>query len=71
MAARPSEAIEFYLYFFIVAYLIVFERRIHALEVENSNAAAKGSSAKTRTRAKTPAKTRKAAGSAGRGRRGR
>jgi hypothetical protein len=28
LAARPSEVTEFYLYFFIVAYLIVFERRI-------------------------------------------
>jgi hypothetical protein len=46
VAARPSEAVEFYLYFFIMAYLIVFERRIAALETE-------GSSAKPETRAKT------------------
>jgi hypothetical protein len=46
VAARPSEAVEFYLYFFIMAYLIVFERRIAALETE-------GSRATTRTRAKT------------------
>ena len=31
---RPSETIELYLYFFILAYLIVFTRRIHALEAE-------------------------------------
>ena len=30
-AARPSEVIEFYLYFFIVAYLIVFDRRIREI----------------------------------------
>jgi hypothetical protein len=46
VAARPSEAVEFYLYFFIMAYLIVFERRIAALETE-------GSRAKSKTRAKT------------------
>jgi hypothetical protein len=46
VAARPSEAVEFYLYFFIMAYLIVFERRIAALETE-------GPSAKSETRAKT------------------
>ena len=34
IAARPSEAVEFYLYFFIMAYLIVFERRIAVLETE-------------------------------------
>ena len=34
MAARPSEAAEFYLYFFMVAYLIVFERRIREIEKE-------------------------------------
>jgi len=38
VAARPSEAVEFYLYFFIMAYLIVFERRIAALETEDSKA---------------------------------
>jgi hypothetical protein len=31
LAARPSEAVEFYLYFFILAYLIVFERRLREL----------------------------------------
>jgi hypothetical protein len=31
---RPSETVETYLYFFILAYLIVFARRIHALEAE-------------------------------------
>jgi hypothetical protein len=41
LAARPSEAVEFYLYFFVMAYLIVFERRIHALETEGSKAEAK------------------------------
>jgi len=41
VAGRPSEAVEFYLYFFIFAYLAVFERRIHALETEEA-AAAKG-----------------------------
>jgi hypothetical protein len=46
VAARPSEAVEFYLYFFIMAYLIVFERRIAALETE-------GSRAKSKTGAKT------------------
>jgi len=30
---RPSETIETYLYFFILAYLIVYARRIKALEV--------------------------------------
>jgi hypothetical protein len=46
VAARPSEAVEFYLYFFIVAYLIVFERRIAALESE-------GPRPKAQTRTKT------------------
>lgn len=45
VAARPSEAVELYLYFFIMAYLIVFERRIAVLETE-------GSKAKSKTRAK-------------------
>ena len=31
---RPSESIEFYLYFFILAYLIVFSRRIGELETD-------------------------------------
>jgi hypothetical protein len=39
---RPSEAVEFYLYFFILAYLIVFERRIRALETEGRSTSAKG-----------------------------
>jgi len=30
---RPSETIETYLYFFILAYLIVYARRIKELEV--------------------------------------
>jgi hypothetical protein len=34
LSARSSEAVELYLYFFILAYLIVFERRIHQLETE-------------------------------------
>lgn len=34
LAGRPSEAVEFYLYFFILAYLIVFERRLSELETE-------------------------------------
>jgi hypothetical protein len=46
VAARPSEAVEFYLYFFMMGYLIVFERRIAALERE-------GSTAKAKPRAKT------------------
>jgi disulfide bond formation protein DsbB len=35
LAARPSEAVEFYLYFFILAYLIVFERRIREIETDD------------------------------------
>jgi hypothetical protein len=35
VAARPSEAVEFYMYFFIFAYLIVVERRILALAAES------------------------------------
>jgi hypothetical protein len=38
VAARPSETVEFYLYFFMMAYLIVFERRIATLEIEGSKA---------------------------------
>jgi hypothetical protein len=34
LVGRPSETVETYLYFFILAYLIVFTRRIHALEAE-------------------------------------
>jgi hypothetical protein len=33
LISRPSETIETYLYFFILAYLIVFARRIKELEV--------------------------------------
>ena len=33
---RPSEAIEIYLYFFILAFLIVFDRRIRELETEDA-----------------------------------
>jgi hypothetical protein len=36
MAARPSEAVEFYLYFFIFAYLVIFERRIREIERDGS-----------------------------------
>jgi len=36
-AARPSEAVEFYLYFFIFAYLVIFERRIREIEREGSS----------------------------------
>ena len=36
IVARPSEAIEVYLYFFILAYLVVFERRIRELETEDT-----------------------------------
>ena len=36
IVGRPSEAIEFYLYFFMMAYLIVFDRRIAALEAETA-----------------------------------
>lgn len=42
VAARPSEAVEFYLYFFILAYLIVFERRIRALETAGRSGSDKG-----------------------------
>jgi hypothetical protein len=34
LIGRPSETVETYLYFFILAYLIVFARRIRALEAE-------------------------------------
>ena len=36
LAGRPSEAVEFYLYFFILAYLIVFERRISEMETDEA-----------------------------------
>jgi hypothetical protein len=36
VAGRPSEATEFYLYFFIFAYLIIFERRINALKEDEA-----------------------------------
>ena len=35
LAARPSEVTEFYLYFFMLAYLIVFERRVRALGMDD------------------------------------
>ena len=38
---RPSESIEFYLYFFILAYLIVFSRRIGELETDQAGASSK------------------------------
>jgi hypothetical protein len=41
VAARPSEAVEFYMYFFIFAYLVVFERRIRALS-ESTGGGAEG-----------------------------
>lgn len=41
LAGRPSEAVEFYLYFFILAYLIVFERRITELETDAAGAKSK------------------------------
>lgn len=34
LAARHSEAVEFYLYFFIFAYLVIFERRLREIEAE-------------------------------------
>ena len=34
LVQRPSEAVEFYLYFFIFAYLVIFERRIREIERE-------------------------------------
>ena len=42
VAARPSEAVEFFMYFFIFAYLVVFERRIRALGAESKGARAEG-----------------------------
>ncbi len=36
LVARPSEAIEFYLYLFILFYLIVLTRRIRELEGDQS-----------------------------------
>ena len=38
---RPSETIELYLYFFILAYLIVFSRRIGELETDQAGASSK------------------------------
>jgi len=38
LAARPSEAIEFYLYLFILFYLIVLTRRIREIEAETKTA---------------------------------
>lgn len=42
VAARPSEAVEFYMYFFIFAYLVTFERRIRALAAEGAPSGAEG-----------------------------
>lgn len=42
VAARPSEAVEFYMYFFIFAYLVMFERRIRALAAESKAVETKG-----------------------------
>jgi hypothetical protein len=33
---RPSEAVEFYLYFFILGYLIIFTLRIRELEIQEA-----------------------------------
>jgi len=41
VAARPSEAVEVFLYFFMMAYLIVFERRIRELATEGPGAKTK------------------------------
>jgi hypothetical protein len=41
LAARPSEAVEFYLYFFIFAYLVIFERRIREIEMEGRGKSAR------------------------------
>jgi hypothetical protein len=49
VAARPSEAIEVYLYFFMMAYLIVFERRISELETEGSRATVKAKAKVTKS----------------------
>lgn len=38
---RPSEMIESYLFFFILAYLIVFQRRIRELEMDSASATSK------------------------------
>jgi hypothetical protein len=42
VAARPSEAVEFYMYFFIFAYLVVVERRIRALAAESKGTGTEG-----------------------------
>jgi hypothetical protein len=47
VAARPSEAVELYFYFFMMAYLIVFERRIRELETEGARTKAKAKAKKT------------------------
>jgi hypothetical protein len=47
---RPSETIETYLYFFILAYLIVYARRIKALEVAEGRATEIASCPKARLR---------------------
>lgn len=36
LVQRPSEAVEFYLYFFIFAYLVIFERRIREINTQDS-----------------------------------
>jgi hypothetical protein len=46
VAARPSEAVE-YFYFFMMAYLIVFERRIGELETEGARTKARAKAKKT------------------------
>lgn len=35
LVQRPSEAVEFYLYFFILAYLVLFERRIREINTQD------------------------------------
>jgi hypothetical protein len=39
LVQRPSEAVELFLYFFIFAYLVIFERRIREIEQERSGKA--------------------------------
>lgn len=45
-AARSSEAVELYLYFFVFAYLVMFERRVRELETQGQ--AVKTKAAKTK-----------------------
>jgi hypothetical protein len=35
LVQRPSEAVEFYLYFFVLAYLVLFERRIREINTQD------------------------------------